>query len=82
MALKKTVAAGAACALLLAALVVPASAHGHRASQTSGNYPVCTVDGCGEYGYHTHDGTGYCGHSYSGGSYGHHGGRGHHGGHC
>ncbi len=85
MRLKKTLAAGAACALLLAALAVPASAHsgthGHH-GRAAASYAVCTVEGCTERGRHDHGGVTYCGYGHAGGfctgascsGGGHHGG--------
>lgn len=87
MKLKQTLAATAACALLLGAVTLPASAHGGRHHNASPSYAVCTVEGCAETGRHTHDGVTYCGYDHAGGtctgascsggghSSGHHGGR-------
>ena len=85
MRLKITLAAGAACALLLAALAVPASAHsgGHaHHGRMAAGCAVCTVEGCTEHGRHDHNGVTYCGYGHAGGfctgascsGGGHHGG--------
>lgn len=64
MKLKKTLAASAACVLLVGALMVPASAHGGRHSGgTSGTYSVCTVANCTLNYSHSHNGVTYYGHS-------------------
>lgn len=73
MKLKKILAASAACALLVGALAIPASAHGgchgRRAntSTTTTAYPVCTVADCALNYRHEHDGVTYCGHTYGDG---------------
>lgn len=54
--------------LLSASVVMPVSAHGHHHSQTvtPSDYVcgVCTVEGCDETGYHTHNDETYCGHEH------------------
>lgn len=68
MNLKKAFAAGAACAMLLAVLVVPAAAHGGRGhGRSTTSYAVCTVDDCTETGRHAHSGVTYCGYSHASG---------------
>lgn len=73
--------AGLLCAVLGAALVMPASAHGHGGGhhryQPQYVQPaaatVCPYEGCAIAGYHLHDGTAYCGtcyNNYHGNSYG------------
>lgn len=67
MDLKKTLAAGAACVLLLSALVLPASAHGGRHHRDTTQYAVCAVEDCTKTGRHSHDGVTYCGYDHDGG---------------
>lgn len=67
MKLKKILATTAACALLVGALAIPASAHGgghhgRRASNTT-TYAACTVADCTLTYNHAHDGVTYHGHS-------------------
>lgn len=59
------IAVFALCAVLSAALTVPAMAHGrhsNRAAKTT-TYPVCTVEDCQRTRAHTHDDVTYCGHT-------------------
>lgn len=55
--------------LLTASAVMPVSAHGHHhynQTETPSDYVcgVCTVEGCDETGYHTHNDETYCGHEH------------------
>lgn len=77
--LKKALMGVGAGALLVAALTVPAAAHGghHGGCRSNTTYPVCSVSDCTQTGRHSHDGTTYCGSGYcadNGACYGHSGG--------
>ncbi len=66
MSLKKCLLTGLASVLVLSAVTVPASAHGHRravAVQQRTVYPTCAVADCTLSGIHTHDGISCCRHS-------------------
>lgn len=84
---KKILSTGVACVLLVAALAVPASAHGghggghHGSRSTTTTYTVCTVEDCTKTGRHNHDGVTYCG-SNSCANSGTCSGHGGYGGHC
>lgn len=78
MRLRKTLAAAIAAALVFVLFAIPVSAHGHDndhghhghdgySSSEETDCPVCTVDGCIEYGRHTHDGHDYCGYDHKNG---------------
>lgn len=71
-------AAGLLCAVLAAALIVPASAHGchgRRGGGCHGRYAqnvqteitVCAYEDCDLAGRHRHDGVIYCGYAHEGG---------------
>lgn len=78
--MKKVFAAGALSILMTAALVMPASAHGHHGGSHHGwtqDVPaqstavsVCPFDGCTAVGQHIHDGITYCGYAHGGGTCG------------
>lgn len=63
-------AAGLACALLAALLILPASAHGchggrrHYSRPVQATVTVCAYEGCGLAGRHVHDGVTYCGYAH------------------
>ena len=73
MRFKKRFAAAVTAMLVLVLFTMPVSAHGHHghhgghhghndySAPVEPDCPVCTVDGCIEYGRHTHDGHDYCG---------------------
>lgn len=75
MRFKKLIAATMTAALVFVLFTIPVSAHhghdgngGHHesdgySSATEPDCPPCTVDGCTEYGRHTHDGCEYNGHT-------------------
>ena len=66
-------AAGLLCAILAAALIVPASAHGcHGRSgrcvqSVQTEITVCPYDDCALAGRHLHDGMAYCGYAHGNG---------------
>ena len=71
MKTKKLLMTGAVCAMLVAVMAVPASAHGgrhHSGARTAASYAVCTVEGCDQTGRHDHDGVTYCGYDHAGGT--------------
>lgn len=69
MKMRNRLAAGLLCAVLAAALTVPASAHcgnghrgwHHRTYAENAVVAVCPYDDCTVYGRHLHDGVAYCG---------------------
>ena len=71
-------AAGLLCAILAAALIVPASAHGCHGRRGGGHHgrcvqsvqteiTVCPYDDCALAGRHLHDGMAYCGYAHGNG---------------
>lgn len=67
MRIKRLFAYGAAGLLMAGMVVTPVSAHGHHSqtdTATKAVCSVCTVEGCTETGYHTHDGQTYCGYDH------------------
>ncbi len=70
MRIKRLFAYGAAGLLMAGMVVTPVSAHGHHSqtdTATKAVCSVCTVEGCTETGYHTHDGQAYCGYNHANG---------------
>ncbi len=67
MWMKKLVICGVAGVLLAGLSVAPVSAHGHHSQSDSAAKicSLCTLEGCTETGYHTHDGEAYCGYDHS-----------------
>lgn len=73
---RNRLAAGLLCAVLAAALVIPAAAHGcHGGRRQRRVYTppvqvsvtVCPYEDCGEAGRHLHDGVTYCGYGHESG---------------